>query len=224
MERFYKSEVLFGKENMEKLKNSHILVVGVGGVGGYVCEVLARGGVGKISIVDFDIVSETNVNRQIIALTSTIGRPKVEVMKERIFEINPSCCVAAFNLKLDALTIKTIFKTNFDFVIDAVDDINAKLILAKFCLDRGIKIISSMGAGNKTGIPKFVVEDIYKTQNDPLAKKFRKIAKENNIKSLLVCYCPENSIKVGKEIGSTSYFPPACGITIGAYVINKLLM
>ena len=133
MERFSRSELLFGKENMDKLKFAHVLVVGIGGVGGYVCEVLARGGVGNLSIVDFDNVSESNINRQIIALSSTIGRPKVEVMKERIFEINPNCNVLTYNVKVNKETIGRIFDDKFDFVVDAIDDLNGKILLAKTC-------------------------------------------------------------------------------------------
>ena len=176
MERFSRSELLFGKENMDKLKFAHVLVVGIGGVGGYVCEVLARGGVGNLSIVDFDNVSESNINRQIIALSSTIGRPKVEVMKERIFEINPNCNVLTYNVKVNKETIGRIFDDKFDFVVDAIDDLNGKVLLAKTCQENGIKIISSMGAGNRVSIPNFKIDDLFKTHNDPLSKKFRKLA------------------------------------------------
>ena len=117
MERFSRSELLFGKENMDKLKFAHVLVVGIGGVGGYVCEVLARGGVGNLSIVDFDNVSESNINRQIIALSSTIGRPKVEVMKERIFEINPNCNVLTYNVKVNKETIGRILMINLTLLL-----------------------------------------------------------------------------------------------------------
>ena len=222
MERFSRSELLFGKENMDKLKFAHVLVVGIGGVGGYVCEVLARGGVGNLSIVDFDNVSESNINRQIIALSSTIGRPKVEVMKERIFEINPNCNVLTYNVKVNKETIGRIFDDKFDFVVDAIDDLNGKVLLAKTCQENGIKIISSMGAGNRVSIPNFKIDDLFKTHNDPLSKKFRKLARDNKIESLMVCYSPDDSIKCAK-VGSTSFYPSACGITIGAYVIGKLV-
>ena len=222
MERFSRSELLFGKENMDKLKFAHVLVVGIGGVGGYVCEVLARGGLGNLSIVDFDNVSQSNINRQIIALSSTIGRPKVEVMKERIFEINPNCNVFTYNVKVNKETICQIFNDNYNFVVDAIDDLNGKILLAKICQERGINIISSMGAGNRVSIPNFKIDDLFKTYNDPLSKKFRKLAKDNKIENLTVCYSPDDSIKSAR-VGSTSFYPSACGITIGAYVINKLL-
>ena len=126
MERFKRTEILFGKEKMDKLYNAHVLVVGVGGVGGYVCEMLARSGVGALTIVDFDVVSLSNINRQIIALSSTVGLPKVEVMEKRIKEINPNCVVTSKLLKVNKETIGEVFDSKFNYVVDAIDNLEAQ--------------------------------------------------------------------------------------------------
>ena len=228
MERFERTQRLFGKENMDILSGAHILVVGVGGVGGYATEMIARCGVGKLTIVDFDTVSVSNINRQIIALSSTVGKPKVEVLKERIFEINPNCTVVAINQKFDESLAKEIFSQKFDFVVDAIDDLENKLLLVKIAKEKGIKIVSAMGAGNRVGIPTFEVCDVFKTHSDGLAKKFRKMLKDGGVSSLDVVFSKEKPIlnKAENEkivIGSTSYSPAMCGCVISAFVINKLI-
>ena len=163
MERFKRTEILFGKEKMDKLYNAHVLVVGVGGVGGYVCEMLARSGVGALTIVDFDVVSLSNINRQIIALSSTVGLPKVEVMEKRIKEINPNCKVYPKNLKVSMETIPQVFDLKFNYVVDAIDNLEGKVELIKAAKERNIPIISAMGAGNRIQIPVFRICDVYKT-------------------------------------------------------------
>lgn len=228
MERFKRTEKLFGKENMDILRSAHVLVVGVGGVGGYCAEMIARSGVGKITLVDFDTVSESNINRQIIALSSTVGRPKVEVMKERIFEINPNCEIVSINKKFDENLYKDLFKTKFDFVVDAIDDLENKLLLVKKAKEKGLEIVSAMGAGNRVGIPCFEICDVYKTHSDGLAKKFRKMLKDEGIFFLNVAFSEEKPVlnKTENEkivIGSTAYSPAMCGCVISAFVVNKLL-
>lgn len=227
IERFKRTEALLGSENMEKLQNSNVLVVGVGGVGGYVCEMLARIGVGKLTIVDFDVVSESNINRQIIALNSTIGLPKVEVMKNRISDINPLCDVVSKQEKLDETNVDEILSANFDFVVDAIDDLNAKVLLIKKVQLRNLKIISAMGAGNRIEVPCFKICDVFKTYNDGLAKKMRKLLKENGIEKLDVAFSDEKSQPVKnsteKIVGSTSYSPSMCGSVIAGFIVNRLI-
>lgn len=225
IERFKRTQILFGKEAMERLYKSHVLVVGVGGVGGYVCEMLARSGVGQLTIVDFDVVSKSNINRQIIALTSTIGLPKVEVMKNRIQDINPSCKIDAKNVKLSQQNVDEILSKNFDYVVDAIDEINAKIVLIKRAQSLNLKIISAMGAGNRTGVPSFKICDVYKTYNDGLAKKLRKLLKENAVEKLDVAFSDEKCAISNEQgvVGSTSYSPSMCGSTIAAFVVNELV-
>lgn len=223
MERFERTEILFGKENMGKLYNAHVLVAGVGGVGGYVCEMLARSGIGALTIVDFDVVSLSNINRQIIALSSTVGKSKVEVMKERILQINPNCQVNAKFVKISSENVDKIFDEKFDFVVDAIDNLEGKISLVKAAQKRIIPIVSAMGAGNRSSIPVFKICDVFKTYNDGLAKKFRKILREEGIEKLDVCFCEEKSIPSAGAIGSTAYSPSMCGSTISAYVVLKLI-
>lgn len=225
MERFKRTEIMFGKENMDKLYNAHVLVVGVGGVGGYVCEMLARSGVGALTIVDFDVVSISNINRQIIALSSTVGLPKVEVMKERIKEINPNCVVDAKIIKVNKETIGEVFKPSFNYVVDAIDNLEGKIELIKAAKERNIPIISAMGAGNRSQIPVFKICDVFKTFNDGLARKFRKMLREEGVEKLDVCFCEEKSTPNPNEkvVGSTAYSPSMCGSTISAFVVLKLI-
>lgn len=222
-ENFSRTEIIFGKDGMEKLKHANILVVGIGGVGGYVCEILARSSVEKLTIVDFDIIDKSNLNRQIIALNSTINKYKVDVMAKRILDINPNSKTKIFKEKINSENIHKIFSEKYDYVIDAIDDINAKILLIKYCKDNKINVISAMGAGNRKDIPKYIVADLYKTYNDPFAKKFRKIARDNNIKNLDVVFSPEIPYKTREIVGSTSYHPATCGIVIASFVINKIL-
>ncbi len=223
MERFERTELLFGKENMSKLYAAHVLVVGVGGVGGYVCEMLARSGVGALTIVDFDVVSLSNINRQIIALSSTVGKPKVEAMAERIMQINPNCKVTTKNVKVGKETINDVFNDNFDFVVDAIDNLEGKVVLIKESQRRQIPVVSAMGAGNRTSIPVFKICDVFKTYNDGLAKKFRKMLREEDVEKLDVCFCEEKATPSSGVIGSTAYSPSMCGSTISAYVVLKLI-
>ncbi len=224
MENFKRTEILIGKENMDVLSNAHILVVGVGGVGGYVVEMLARCGVGELTIVDFDVVSTSNINRQIIALSSTVGTPKVDVLKKRILEINPLCKVNAIFEKFTVENSDKILNDKIDFVVDAIDNLENKVLLAVEAEKRNLNIISAMGAGNRIGIPNFQICDVFKTYNDGLARKFRKMLKDNGVKKLKVAFSNETTIKTSERVvGSISYFPAMCGATIAGYVINCLI-
>ena len=169
-----RTSIVIGKENVEKLKNSKIAVLGVGGVGGYVVEMLARLGVENLTIVDFDTISVSNLNRQIIALNSNINLFKVDCFKQRLTDINPNIKVEAINQKICKENIDEILNKNFDYVIDAIDDIPAKVFVAKYCFENNIKIVSSMGTGNRYKMPVFEVCDISKTSYDKLAKEFLK--------------------------------------------------
>lgn len=220
-----RTKILIGQNGVEKLEKSKVAVIGIGGVGGYTCQMLARAGVGNITLIDFDKVDETNINRQIVATTKTVGKLKTEVMRDIIFEINPKCKVNALCERFSLQNAERLLSQNFDYVIDAIDSVPDKVELICFCKEKNINIISAMGAGNRIGIPTFKVVDIYKTFNDGLAKIMRKKLRERHIKTLDVVTSEEIAMKNGKntEIGSISYYPAMCGCVLGAFVINKLL-
>jgi len=215
---------LIGENNLDKLKNSTIAVIGLGGVGGYSVEALARSGVGSIIIVDYDTIDVTNLNRQIISTTSNIGKSKVEEYQKRIKEINPDTNVIAIDKKLDISNIEEILKYKIDFLIDAIDDIPVKQELIKKCLTNNINIISSMGTGNKINPSKLEITDITKTSYDPLAKKIRKYLKTNDIKGKLsVVYSKEQNQKFEGSIPSMIFVPATAGIMAANYVIKKII-
>ncbi len=217
-------EILLGSKQLQKIKNSCILVFGVGGVGGYAVEMLARCGVGKIILVDFDKVDETNINRQIIALNSTIGKSKVSVMKDRILDINPDLVVETFEERVSSDNISKFFEGKIDFVVDAIDSIDDKVALIKYCKENNINIVSALGAGNRAGIPNFEVCDIYKTQNDGLARKLRKLLKDEGILDLAVVYTKDTPQKTENNVvGSIAYYPAVSGCMMASYVINKII-
>ena len=213
---------VIGEENVKKISNSNIAVLGVGGVGGYVVEMFARLGVKNLTIVDFDTISVSNLNRQIIALKSNINCLKVEEFKNRILNINPDCSVAAVAKKITKENVGEILNKKFDFVIDAIDDIPAKIEVAKYCQENNIKLISSMGTGNRYKMPKFEVSDITKTSYDKLAKKLRKLLKEQGVENLTVVYTKEEAEKT-EGLGSVVYYPLMCAGTIVSYVTNCLI-
>jgi len=223
-EIFDRTKLLIGDSNLQKLQNSNILVVGVGGVGGYALEVLTRSGVGNFTIVDGDKVDITNINRQIIATHSTIGRAKVDVFKERMLDINPNINVRALNIRFNQDSVNMIFDRHYDYVIDAIDSVKDKLLLIATAKDKNLNIISAMGAGNKIEMTDFEIVDIFKTQNDKLAKKMRKLLKDNGIKKLDTV--TNNAIPLqieGNTIGSIAYMPPLAGIKLGGYVVQQLI-
>jgi len=220
---FDRTELLIGKDNLEKLHKSNILVVGVGGVGGYVCEFLVRAGIENLTIVDFDKVDQTNKNRQIIALDSTLHSTKVAVLEGRLKDINNNLNLVLYDRKLDEELLKMLNLRQYDYIIDAIDDVTNKIKLIKNCYDLNIPIISAMGAGNRFDIPNFIIDDIYKTSNDGLAKVLRKKLREENVLTHTVVYTKSSPINCGRTIGSISYYPPACASVLTAYVINEIL-
>ena len=229
-EQFKRTELIFSKENMEKLYNSKVIVFGVGGVGGHLTEALARSGVGHITIVDFDDVEITNINRQLVALHSTIGKSKVEVLKARLLDINPDIKVEAIKKFYLPENEDEFDLSKYDYVIDAVDNMSAKISLVLRANSQDVPIISAMGAGNKIDPTKLEVSDIYKTSVDPLAKILRHELKKRGITRLKVVYSKEEPIKVNEYdekkraiTGSTSFVPPAMGLVIASEVIKDLL-
>ena len=233
MEQFSRTEMLFGSENVNKLKSKSVLVLGVGGVGGYVCEALARSGVGKIDIVDNDTVSVSNINRQIIALNSTVGQPKVEVMRKRMLDINSELDCTAYQMFYLPETTGEIDFSNYDYVVDAIDTVSGKIALVLEAQKTGTPIISSMGAGNKVDPTAFKVSDIYKTSVCPLARVMRTELKKRGVKSLKVVYSEEKSIEpeIPDEMKNLTKIPPAScafipsvvGLIIASEVIKDLM-
>ena len=217
-----RTSIVIGKENVEKLKNSNIAILGVGGVGGYVVEMLARLGVEKLTIVDFDTISVSNLNRQIIALNSNINLLKVDCFKKRLLDINPNIKVEAINKKITKENLEQILNKNFDYVIDAIDDIPAKVAVAKYCFKNNINIVASMGTGNRYKMPAFEVSDISKTSYDKLAKKLRKMLKDEGVERLNVVYTKEEVEKT-ESLGSVVYYPLMCAGTIVSFVTNEII-
>ena len=234
--QFSRTELLIGNEAVEKLKNSKVAIFGLGGVGSYVAEALVRAGVQNFILVDKDIISITNINRQIIATHKTIGKPKVEVQKERILEINPNAQVETIQ-EFFMPDSKDFFDTSIDYIIDCIDNITAKVELVVRAKAKKIPIISSMGTGNKLDPTKFEIEDIYKTSVCPLAKVMRKLLKEREIKDLKVLYSKEepkktdayehiceNGVCTKKAIpASISFVPSVAGLIIAGEVIQDLI-
>lgn len=223
-EQFERTRRLIGEEALECLKNSHVAVFGVGGVGGYVAEALARAGVGTITLVDHDTVSVTNLNRQIIALHSTIGREKVQVMKERIQDINPHAVVHAHSIFYLPETANRFDFSEYDYIVDAIDTVTGKLMLIEEANRLGTPIICSMGTGNKLNPGAFEVTDISKTSVCPLAKVMRQECKKRGIKKLKVVYSKELPIKQESRVpASISFVPPAAGLVLAGAVIQDLM-
>lgn len=229
---FKREELLIGKENLEKLKNSHVLVFGVGGVGGFVVEGLVRGGIGELSIVDFDTVDITNINRQIIATTKTIGKVKVDLIEERAKSINPQIKINKFNEKyLRENSSKFFENKNYTYVVDAIDMVTSKLSIIENAYNLNIPIISSMGTGNKLDPTALEIADISKTSVCPLARVIRKEVKNRGIKKLKVLYSKENPRKPFNEdnsreksvnVGSISFVPSVAGLIIASEVIRDI--
>lgn len=219
---FRRTKILLG-DKIEKLFKANVIVFGVGGVGGYVTEMLVRSGVGNITIVDFDVVDISNKNRQIIALDGTIGKPKVEVMRDRLVDINKECKVTMFNEKLTPENIESFELEKYDYVIDAIDMVTSKLALIKYCYDKNIPTVSAMGAGNRVGAPKFEIADIYKTYNDGLAKVMRSKLKKLGVKKHKVCFTSDIATPNGDTIGSIAYYPAMCGCVLSSFVIEELI-
>jgi tRNA A37 threonylcarbamoyladenosine dehydratase len=241
---FSRTELLIGTESLKRLKRSKVAIFGVGGVGSFAAEGLARSGIENFVLVDNDDVCMTNINRQIHALRSTVGKSKVELMKARILDINPMAKVSAHKLLYTADTAKQLLSNDYDYIVDAIDMVTAKLDLIERCYQRGIKIISSMGTGNKLDPTKFEVADIYETSVCPLAKIMRKELRKRGVKQLKVVYSKEEPLKP-KELqtdcklesfssnrksnckrhqpGSVSFVPSVAGLIMASVVIRDLI-
>lgn len=217
-----RTEILIGKENLQKLERTHVTIVGCGGVGGNVAIFLARAGIEKFTLIDFDDVSSSNLNRQVVAFDDTIGRSKVEVLGEIIKKINKNAQILYKKEQISDKNVSYLI-TNTDYVVDAIDSVKDKANLIIYCKTHDIKIVSAMGAGNRFDIPKFYVTDIYKTHDDGLAKSLRKILRLNDIKKLDVVTCDSKPAKFDKVIGSISYYPAMCGGVIAAHVVNEII-
>lgn len=221
---FEREELLIGKDNLLKLKDKTVLVIGVGGVGGYVLESLGRCGIGHLMICDYDTVDLTNLNRQIIALHSNIGRKKVDCFKERLLDINPLCLIDIYDLFYDEANKDIFFDKKIDYIIDCCDSLKSKMIIIEEAIKRNIPIISSMGTGNKLHPEKFKITKLKKTSYDPLAKKLRYMLKDNKrALEIPVLYSDEESIKGLDKIGTIAFVPSVAGLLISSYVILDLI-
>ncbi|MBQ9629987.1 MAG: tRNA threonylcarbamoyladenosine dehydratase [Treponema sp.] len=221
--QFSRTELLLGKEQVEKLQKSRVLVFGCGGVGGYTVEALARSGVGFLEIVDADVVSLSNLNRQIIALHSTIGKAKVQVLKERILDINPNCNVVTRQLFFLKENADQFDFSLYDYIVDAVDTVSAKIEIITRAKEKAVPVISCMGAGNRIDA-SFQVTDIFKTFNCPLSRSVRQQLKKRGISNLKVLYSPKKpDIRTSDFPGSVSYVPGVAGLLLAGEVIQDLL-
>lgn len=231
-EQFVRTEMLLGTQGVEKLKKARVAVFGVGGVGGFVCEALVRSGIGAIDLIDKDEVAESNINRQIIATHSSIGKYKAEVMRERALDINPNIKVTVHNKFFLPENAEEFPFAEYDYIVDAVDTVTAKLELVMKAREFGIPIISSMGAGNKLDPTQFRVADIYKTNVCPLAKVMRRELKKRGVDKLKVVYSEEKPLepknkdeapqKGRNTPGSVAFVPSVVGLIIAGEVIKEL--
>lgn len=228
MENIYnRTEIILGTENIDILKNKHVLVCGIGGVGSYTLEALARIGIGKITIIDKDVIDITNINRQLLALHSTVGKNKVEVAKERIVDINDKIVVDALKVNINKNNIEElILNKNIDYVVDCVDNVEAKLAIIEICYKNNIKCISCMGTANKINPLELKIADISKTNTCPLAKIIRKKLKDLNIKKQKVLFSTELPKMLNgsnNTLGSVSFVPSCAGLILASEVIKDLL-
>ncbi|MDA3733326.1 tRNA threonylcarbamoyladenosine dehydratase [Niameybacter massiliensis] len=237
---FQRTEMLLGTEALEKLKNSKVAVFGVGGVGSYTVEALARTGVGNLVLIDSDTVCVSNINRQIHATVETVGKPKVEVMKERVLLINPEANVTTYEALYNAETAESLLNEDYDYVVDAIDMVTSKIDLIVRCKEKNIPIISAMGAANKLDPTQLEVTDIYKTSVCPLAKVMRHELKKRRVKKLKVVYSKEPALKptqpeptgevpepgtwTRRQIpASVAFVPSVSGLIIAGEVIKELI-
>ncbi len=226
-EQFMRTKLLIGEAALEKLQNARVIVFGVGGVGGHVVEALARSGVGTIDIVDHDTVDITNINRQLVATQKTIGKYKVDILEERIHDINPDCVVKVHKCFYLPETADQFDFKEYDYVVDAVDTVTAKIQIILEAKEAGVPVISSMGAGNKLNPGSFRVADIYQTSVDPLAKVMRKELKKRHVNKCKVVYSREKPRKPLTEEpvrfpASIAFVPPVVGMMIAAEVVQDL--
>jgi tRNA A37 threonylcarbamoyladenosine dehydratase len=247
MDQFSRTELLVGKEGIEKLKKSTVAIFGIGGVGSFAAEALCRCGVGRLVLVDYDDICLTNLNRQIHATRKTVGKPKVDVMKERLLEINPDADIIVYKELYNEETADRLLLPEYDYVVDAIDMVTSKINLVLRCQEMNIPVISCMGAGNKMDPTRLEITDIYKTSVCPLAKVMRYELRKRGVKKLKVVYskeepitpksdvadCKTNCICSNKETanctkrrqipGSTSFVPSAAGLAIASAVVRDLL-
>ena len=227
--QFERTALLLGKASVERLARKRVAVFGVGGVGGFVCEGLVRAGIGAIDIVDKDIVAISNINRQLIALHSTVGKNKVDVLEERLKDINKNLIIKKYKCFFLPETSETFDFREYDYVVDAIDTVTGKIELILKAKEAGVPIISAMGAGNKLEPAGFQVSDIYKTSVCPLARVMRRELKKRGVDKLKVVYSKEEPIKPqfeeGEEVvpGSVSFVPPALGLIIAGEIVKDLI-
>ena len=223
--QFSRTETLIGTDALNKLFNARVAIFGVGGVGGYIAEALARVGIGTIDLIDNDDVNITNINRQIIATHSTIGLSKVEVAKSRILDINPNTIVNTYNIFYTPETSENFNFSDYDYIADAIDTVSGKIELVMQAQKEGVPIISSMGAGNKLHPEMFEIADIYKTSVCPLAKVMRTELKKRGVKKLKVVYSKEPPIKQnGQRVpASISFVPSTVGLIMASAIVNDLI-
>lgn len=232
MEQYARTEMLIGKAGVAKLRNARVAVFGIGGVGGHAVEALARSGVGALDLIDNDIVGESNINRQIVALHSTVGRRKTEVMAERIKDIDPHIAVTEHNVFFLPETAEALDFTKYDYVVDAIDTVSGKLALIEKAKAAGVPVISAMGAGNKLDPTAFAVADIEKTSVCPLARVMRRELKKRGVKGVKVVYSKEEPITPqtdektanGKPVpASIAFAPSVMGLIVASEVIKDLI-
>lgn len=218
-----RTERIMGSAALETLAEKRVAVFGLGGVGGHAAEALARAGVGAIDLIDRDTVDETNRNRQLVALISTVGKAKTDVMRERILDIDPECRVTTHYLFYLPETAAEIDVSDFDFIIDAIDNVTAKLCLIERAKAAGVPLICSMGTGNRLDPSKLIVTDISKVTGDPLAKIMRKELKDRGLEHLTVVASTELPVKTGtRSPGSSPFVPAAAGLLLASYVVREL--
>lgn len=223
---FQRTARIIGEDGVNALKAATVAVFGTGGVGSYACEALGRAGVGHLIFIDKDVVDETNMNRQLVADLTTLGRNKAEIMAERVRRVNPSCDVQALVKRYDPSDDELIPSLHADFIIDAIDDVPAKVAMAVCCWKHKIPEISSMGTGNRLHPEMLEIADIYKTRECHLARKMRKALKEARVRHLPVVYSREPAHKIigeGYQPGSISFVPPVSGMMMAGYVIREIL-
>lgn len=238
-EKFTRSQMLFGKEAMEKIYKSRVVVLGLGGVGGQCCEALIRGGVGTLVVVDNDVITESNINRQLFATEKTVGVRKTSAAYERLKSINSEAEIIVRDVFINDETLPEIITSDTDFVVDCIDTVTSKLQAIKFCTDRNIPVISSMGTGNKLDPTRLEITDVFKTSVCPLAKVMRYELRKRGITKLPVLYSKEEPIvpfeeetmentikgemkKKRSTPGSVSFVPPVAGIILASYVLRKI--
>lgn len=225
MEQLKRLELIIKEDNINKIRNTTVLVLGLGGVGSYALESLVRSGIGKLIIVDKDIIDITNLNRQLMTLHSNIGRTKVDVWEDRIKDINPECKIIKINEFITKDNIDILFKEKIDYIVDACDYMETKKELIRKSIKNNFKLISSMGMGNKLDPTKIEILDLRKTSYDPIAKILRKMLKDERInKKIMVVSSIEKAISTNsKIIGSTSFVPATAGLLITSYIINDIV-